>query len=57
MPAYRVGDAGAPAVLRERGATARSLEGAAIRFWLASEQVEVEKARIVADAARGKELL
>ena len=51
------GDAGAPAVLRERGATARSLEGAAIRFWLASEQVEVEKARIVADAARGKELL
>lgn len=51
------GDEQKPALLRECGASARSLEGRVIRFWLGSEQVEVEQARIVSDTKGGKELL
>ena len=45
------------ACLSEREGGARSLEGARIRFWLDSEQAEVERPRITAEAKGGAKLL
>lgn len=48
---------GSFACLSEREGGARSLEGERIRFWLDSEQAEVERPRITAEAKGGAKLL
>ena len=45
------------ACLSEREGGARSLEGARLRFWLDSEQAEVERPRITAEGKGGTKLL
>lgn len=52
------GDGGnAPAHLIETGDDASELEGSRIRFWLDSEQVEVENSRITVEEEGNKKLL
>ena len=46
-----------PACLRETGSGARTLEGARIRFWIDSEQVEVEQSRITSEGKGGAKRL
>lgn len=48
---------GKPAHLVEQGEDASELEGSRIKFWLDSEQVEVEKSAIKVKATNDKEIL